>query len=134
MSFRPDHHTTQMIVLGINDGHDAGATLVCDGRVVLHSNEERRRNVKNYAGVPDQSASILRLAGAGDGICASVSVGTGHDIRVVSRTPKFHSMPSGLYSSITAHLGLKPNEHEYKVMGMAPYGQAQYSIDAIRPA
>jgi carbamoyltransferase len=39
-----------------------------------------------------------------------------------------------LYSAITAHLGMRPSEHEYKVMGMAPYGQAAYSIDAIRPA
>src|SRR5207302_4038252 len=48
-----------MIILGINDGHDAGACLMADGRVVLVSNEERRLNVKNYAGVPRQSIKAV---------------------------------------------------------------------------
>jgi carbamoyltransferase len=39
-----------------------------------------------------------------------------------------------MYSAITAHLGLKPYEHEYKVMGMAPYGQAEYCADVLRRA
>jgi carbamoyltransferase len=63
-----------------------------------------------------------------------VNLAQGTDIRVLAQTPKYHSPAAGLYSAITAHLGLKPYEHEYKVMGMAPYGQAQYSIDAIRGA
>lgn len=77
---------------------------------------------------------MLTLDGAGDGICASVNIARGTEIEVISQTPKYHSPAAGLYSAITAHLGLKPYEHEYKVMGMAPYGQAQYSIDAIRGA
>ena len=48
-----------MIVLGIHDGHDAGACLVQDGRVLLHSSEERRINVKNAAGVPRESVAVL---------------------------------------------------------------------------
>src|SRR5262245_30930467 len=44
-----------MIVLGINDGHDAGVCLLRDGRVELCSSEERRTNTKNQAGIPDQS-------------------------------------------------------------------------------
>src|SRR4051794_31080813 len=49
----------RMIILGINDGHDAGACLMADGRVILVSNEERRLNVKNYAGVPRQSIQAV---------------------------------------------------------------------------
>ena len=48
-----------MITLGINDGHDAGACLMQDGAVLLHSSEERRRNSKNYAGIPDRSISTV---------------------------------------------------------------------------
>lgn len=79
-------------------------------------------------------ATVLTLDGAGDGICASVNVGRGHDIEVIAQTPKYHSPADGLYSAITALLGLKPYEHEYKVMGMAPYGQPQFCIEQMRQA
>ncbi len=79
-------------------------------------------------------ATILTLDGAGDGICASVNVGRGHDINVIAQTPKYHSPADGMYSAVTALLGLKPYEHEYKVMGMAPYGQPQYCIEEMRRA
>lgn len=81
-----------------------------------------------------EPSTILTLDGAGDGICATVSAGTGFDIDVKSMTPKFHSPAACMYSSITAQLGLKPYEHEYKVMGMAPYGQAEYCLDVFREA
>jgi carbamoyltransferase len=228
-----------MLVLGINDGHDAGVCLVQDGRIILCSSEERRLNVKNHAGIPLRSiaevfrrsgleprdvdlvalssrirttvptpghkpvytvlnllsslartswgtaasrwllprlrqrrdllhglaehgmadkpiiafdhhlchaatayfhrpwegpATILTLDGAGDGLCATVSVGQGTQIDVLASTPKYHSPAAGLYSAITAQLGLKPYEHEYKVMGMAPYGQAEACVELMRQA
>jgi carbamoyltransferase len=75
---------------------------------------------------------VLTLDGGGDGLCASVWKGRGNDLSIIARTPKFHSVPGELYSNITAHLGLRPYEHEYKVMGMAPYGQAKYCIGELR--
>jgi carbamoyltransferase len=80
------------------------------------------------------ASTILTLDGAGDGLCASVNVGRDHTIDVVATTPKYHSPADGLYSSVTAVLGLKPYEHEYKVMGMAPYGQAEYCGDVFQKA
>lgn len=79
-----------------------------------------------------EPATVLTLDGAGDGICATVCSGRGDEITVQSMTPKFHSPAAWMYSAITAHLGLKPYEHEYKVMGMAPYGQAEYCIEVMR--
>lgn len=76
-------------------------------------------------------ALVLTLDGAGDGLCATVSKGHGDKLEVIATTPKFHSIGAQLYSNITAHLGLKPYEHEYKVMGMAPYGQASYCKDNL---
>jgi predicted NodU family carbamoyl transferase len=53
-----------MIVLGINDGHDAGVCLMQDGRVLLVSSEERRLNVKNHAGIPVESIkAVFRQTG-----------------------------------------------------------------------
>jgi carbamoyltransferase len=232
-----------MIVLSIHDGHDAGACLIQDGKLLLYSAEERRRNIKNYPGIPEQSiaalfkrsgvqpkdvdfialsgrirttvptrekkpiysvlgvmyslartqvgtaagqwllsrmrkredlmkvlagyglgdkplkaydhhlthaataffhrpwtdpndksdkALVLTMDGAGDGLCATVNVAQGYDINVIAKTPKFHSVAAWMYSAITAHLGLKPFEHEYKVMGMAPYGQADYCLPMMR--
>lgn len=69
------------------------------------------------------SATVLTLDGAGDGLCSTVSTGIGESIERLAFTPKFHSPAAWMYSAATAHLGMKPNEHEYKVMGMAPYGQ-----------
>ncbi len=57
-----ERHPDQ-VILGLADGHDAGACLVVDGRVVAAVNEERLTGVKNYAGVPLNSIpEVLRLA------------------------------------------------------------------------
>ena len=78
-----------------------------------------------------EDSLVLTLDGAGDGLCATVWKGSGHEMNLIARTPKYHSIAAELYSNITAHLGMRPYEHEYKIMGMAPYGQAEYCIDKL---
>src|SRR3989344_2182062 len=39
-------------VLGIHDGHNSGAALISDGKVLAAINEERLNNIKNYSGTP----------------------------------------------------------------------------------
>ncbi len=75
---------------------------------------------------------VLTLDGAGDGICSTVSVARGTEMRKIAQTTKYHSPAAWMYSSITTHLGMRAFEHEYKVMGMAPYGQAEYCVDILR--
>ncbi len=83
--------------------------------------------------MPLQAIVIIIHAVIGWGLCgATVGIGRGHDIEVISRTPKFHSPAAWMYSAVTAHLGLRPYEHEYKVMGMAPYGRAEYCAPILR--
>ena len=82
---------------------------------------------------PAGDATVLTLDGAGDGICATVGAGRGHDLTVRAMTPKFHSPAAWMYSAVTAHLGLKPYEHEYKIMGMAPYGQPEVCVNGADP-
>jgi carbamoyltransferase len=79
-------------------------------------------------------ATVLTLDGAGDGLCATVSAGRGQSLEVIATTPKFHSPAAWMYSAVTAHLGLTPYEHEYKVMGMAPYGQPESCVEVFRHA
>jgi carbamoyltransferase len=80
----------------------------------------------------DGDTLVLTLDGAGDGLCSTVNVGRGNNIEVVDFTTKFHSVPAWMYSGITKHLGMRQYEHEYKVMGMAPYGQQEYTAPIFR--
>lgn len=50
----------------------------------------------------------------------------------IASTTFFHSPGNNLYSEITGFLGMKRWEHEYKVMGLAPYGQAEFCLDQMR--
>lgn len=225
-------------VLGIHDGHNAGAALVRDGAVIAAIQEERLRNVKNYSGAPtlaipavfeiagidpsqvdiiaigclvratapvkeeetwrvrlfkkaapllrshaaasllvktfhrfrrmdelkavfeglgigdkevvfiehhtthaacayyqrpwEDETLVLTLDGAGDGLSATVNVGRDFHIERIASTTYYDSPGNNLYSEVTGYLGLKRWEHEYKVMGMAPYGQPEYCIDQMR--
>ncbi|MDA1194386.1 MAG: hypothetical protein O2894_04310 [Planctomycetota bacterium] len=65
---------------------------------------------------------LLTIDGEGDGISASVGIWDNGQHKIIDVTPREHSL-GYLYSAVTAHMGMKPNEHEFKVMGMAPYAR-----------
>jgi len=80
----------------------------------------------------DDETLVLTLDGAGDGLCASVNIGRDSTIERIASTTAYNSPSNVFYSEITGYLGLKRWDHEYKVMGMAPYGIAEDCIDEIR--
>ncbi len=226
-----------ILVLGIHDGHNAGAALVRDGAVLAAINEERINNIKNYSGPPlesirrvyriagvapeetdliamvgllrthaplremplhtrlyqrltpyihshafctllvktlhryrrmdelntlftelgiseremffvehhlahgasayynrpwDDGALVLTLDGAGDCLSSTVSIGEGNGIRRIASSTHFDSPSNNFYSEITGYFGLKRWEHEYKVMGLAPYGRPEFCIEQMR--
>jgi len=226
-----------IIVLGIHDGHNAGAALIKNGFVAAALQEERLNNIKNYSGTPfnairavfdiakvdpsdvtviavaglmhshaalserplhvkmyeryaglfkyhavnsllvkilhkqrqmaklrsefaklgisdkpimfiehhaahaasayyqrpwTDDTLVLTLDGAGDGLCSTVSIGRKYTLERIASTTAYNSPGNIFYSEITGYLGLKRWEHEYKVMGMAPYGISDYCIDEIR--
>ena len=225
-----------VIVLGINDGHNAGAALVRDGEVIAAVQEERLCNVKNFSGVPElaikevfkiakinpndinviamvslnrvyaplkempfrvklfmrlsplihghsfssfyvkilhkfrpmqklnkifsglginnkeivfiehhqahaacafystkhKKALVFTSDGAGDGLSSTVNIGFNNRIKRIACSTYYDSLSNVLYSEITRYLGMKPWENEYKVMGMAPYGKAEYCINEVR--
>ncbi|MCQ1539536.1 hypothetical protein FTO68_11165 [Methanocalculus taiwanensis] len=63
---------------------------------------------------------ILTNDGSGDDLCATVSVGDSGSIKRIAETPKGNSI-GNIYSRTVFLLGLVPWEHEWKIMGMAPY-------------
>ena len=68
---------------------------------------------------------VLTLDGGGDKLAASVSIASGLSIDRIASTSDDDS-PGNIYARVTFMLGFVPWEHEYKIMGMAPYAsQAQ---------
>ena len=226
-----------IVVLGIHDGHNAGAALIRNGTVVAAINEERLNNIKNYSGPPLESIKkvfqiaeiepseldiiamvgllrthaplkemplhtrlyerltpyvhghtfcnmlvktlhrfrkmdelnklfqeidisdreiffvehhlshaacayyqqpwegktlVLTIDGAGDCLSSTVSIGEGFNIERIASSTHYDSPSNNFYSEITGYLGLKRWEHEYKVMGLAPYGRSEYCIEEMR--
>ena len=73
---------------------------------------------------PKDEYLVLSCDGAGDGVCATVSVMGNGSSREIARTPWENSL-GALYSWTTYALGFVPLEHEYKLMGMAPYASEE---------
>lgn len=69
---------------------------------------------------------IFTLDAEGDDKSATVCVGRAGQIDVLSVTPGGRSV-GVLYGAVTEWLGMQMNEHEYKVMGLAPYAPAEMS-------
>ncbi len=78
---------------------------------------------------PFEESAILTVDGVGEWVTASWGVGRGNEIRLSKHMEFPHSLGL-LYSAFTAFLGFEVNEGEYKVMGMAPYGQPRY-VDKV---
>ncbi len=78
---------------------------------------------------PFEDAAILTVDGVGEWATATMGVGRGPEIRLTKEMRFPHSLGL-LYSVFTAFLGFEVNEGEYKVMGMAPYGEPRY-VDKV---
>ena len=79
---------------------------------------------------PFQEAAILTMDGVGEWATASIGVGKGNRIELLKEMHFPHSLGL-LYSAFTYFCGFKVNSGEYKLMGLAPYGEPVYT-DLIR--
>ena len=75
---------------------------------------------------PFESAAILTLDGVGEWTTTSMAVGKGKDLNLIKEIHFPHSLGL-LYSAFTYYTGFKVNSGEYKVMGLAPYGEPRYA-------
>jgi len=78
---------------------------------------------------PFKEAAILTMDGVGEWVTASFGVGKGNDLDLLCEIKFPHSLGL-LYSAFTYYTGFKVNSAEYKVMGLAPYGEPKY-VDLI---
>jgi len=79
---------------------------------------------------PFEEAAVLTMDGVGEWATSSISVGKGNKLELIKELQFPHSLGL-LYSAFTYYLGFKVNSGEYKVMGLAPYGNPKY-VDLIR--
>ena len=78
---------------------------------------------------PFEEAAILTVDGVGEWATASYGTGSGNRIELTHQLHFPHS-PGMLYSAFTYYCGFKVNSGEYKLMGLAPYGEPKH-VDLI---
>ncbi len=75
---------------------------------------------------PFRDAVVLTMDGVGEWATTSVAIGRGNDLEMTREIHFPHSLGL-LYSAFTYYTGFKVNSGEYKVMGLAPYGEPKYA-------
>jgi carbamoyltransferase len=74
---------------------------------------------------PFEEAAVLTMDGVGEWATTSVGMGSGNTLQMMREIHWPHSLGL-LYSAFTYYTGFKVNSGEYKVMGLAPYGEPRY--------
>ena len=97
---------------------------------LLFSEHHLSHAASAYFPSPFESAAVLTLDGVGEWTTTSLAIGSGRNLKVIKEIHFPHSLGL-LYSAFTFYTGFKVNSGEYKVMGLAPYGEPCYA-DLIR--
>ncbi len=74
---------------------------------------------------PFEEAAILTIDGVGEWATSSIGIGQGNEITLLKEL-RFPDSLGLLYSAFTYYTGFRVNSGEYKVMGLAPYGEPKY--------
>ena len=75
---------------------------------------------------PFEEAAVLTIDGVGEWATTSLGLGKGHELTMLKEIHFPHSLGL-LYSAFTYYTGFKVNSGEYKIMGLAPYGEPKYA-------
>ena len=100
-----------------------------NGKIIYHDHHYSHAAFSYYTS-PFKDAAILTVDGVGEWETVTISYGKGNNIKKLYSDNFPHSLGM-LYSTITSFLGFKPNEGEYKVMGLAPYGNVSKYYDKL---
>jgi len=103
-------------------------TLDYDGEI-LYAEHHESHAASAFFPSPFEEAAILTMDGVGEWATASLGKGRGNDLELIKELHWPDSLGL-LYSAFTYHTGFKVNSGEYKVMGLAPYGEPKY-VDLI---
>ena len=96
---------------------------------ILYAEHHESHAASAFFPSPFDEAAFLTMDGVGEWATASFGVGRGNDIEILKEIHWPDSLGL-LYSAFTYYTGFKVNSGEYKVMGLAPYGEPKY-VDLI---
>jgi carbamoyltransferase len=99
-----------------------------EGKILFTEHHESHAASAFYPS-PFQRAAFLTVDGVGEWTTTSYGIGDGNTVAILGDMKFPHSLGL-LYSAITYFTGFKVNSAEYKVMGLAPYGEPRY-VDVI---
>jgi carbamoyltransferase len=100
-----------------------------EGEVMFGEHHESHAASAFYPS-PFEQAAVVTMDGVGEWATSSIGVGRGADLEIIHELRFPHSLGL-LYSAFTYYTGFKVNSGEYKVMGLAPYGEPKY-VKAIK--
>ncbi len=99
--------------------------LGSSGRILFSDHHESHAASAFYPS-PYEEAAVLTMDGVGEWATSSLGMGTGHRLDMQAELKFPHSIGL-LYSAFTYFCGFKVNSGEYKLMGLAPYGEPKYA-------
>ena len=97
--------------------------------LILHEMHHRSHAASAFYPSPFERAAILTVDGVGEWATASIGLGVENRVHLLKEMHFPHSLGL-LYSAFTQFTGFEVNEGEYKMMGLAPYGEPKY-VDTI---
>jgi carbamoyltransferase len=95
-------------------------------RKIVYTGHHEAHAASAFFPSPFEEAAILTMDGVGEWQTASIGVGKGNRLTLLKALEFPHSLGL-LYSAITYFCGFKVNSGEYKLMGLAPYGEPKYA-------
>jgi carbamoyltransferase len=93
---------------------------------VLFSEHHMSHAASAFFASPFAEAVVLTMDGVGEWATTSVALGRGRSLAAIKEIHFPHSLGL-LYSAFTSYTGFKVNSGEYKIMGLAPYGEPRYA-------
>jgi len=117
---------------GARRGHVTSHLGLADERVSV-ADHHTCHAAAAYFGSPftGSPALVLTNDNSGDGLCGTVSSARGVSLTRHEATPSSPGSLGSFYTLVTLLLGMKPGEHEYKVMGLAPYAPERETERAV---
>jgi carbamoyltransferase len=97
---------------------------------ILFTTHHQAHGASAFFPSPFQEAVVLTLDGVGEWTTTSWGIGRGNHIDIKQEIHFPHSLGL-LYSAFTYYIGFRVNSGEYKLMGLAPYGEPKY-VDLIK--
>ena len=96
------------------------------GERLLFSEHHLSHAASAFFPSPFERAAVLTMDGVGEWTTTSLAMGNGSDLQIAREIQFPHSLGL-LYSALTYYTGFKVNSGEYKVMGLAPYGEPRFA-------